>query len=430
MQLRAALSGFLLCMPGVVAGDWLQWRGPHFNGVAEGDAPVEWSDTKNVAWKTPLPGRAFSTPVVAGDRVFITNAIPAAEPPKEAGTPQRGPGGGSGAGIEHKLVVMALDRRTGKSLWQQTAATVMPHEGYHQRYGSFASYAPVTDGRHVWALFGSYGLYCYDVDGALKWKKELPKMKMKMSFGEGGAAVLHGSRLILNLDQESGSFIAVLDKTTGKELWRKDRDELSSWSTPLVVNDGGRQHIVVSATGKVRAYDLETGDVVWECGGLGANVIPAPVVSDGIVIVMSGFRNPNLLAIRLGRKGDLTGTDAIVWTNQRGNSYTPSPVLYEGKLYFVTDNGMLSCFDAATGKAYYQQQRLPKAYNFKASPVAAGGKLYLATEEGDVVVVKLGEKFEVAATNAFADQSFIASPVIVDGSVLLRSREALYCVRQ
>jgi outer membrane protein assembly factor BamB len=264
----------------------------------------------------------------------------------------------------------------------------------------------------------------------LKWKKELPKMKMKMSFGEGGSAVLHGSRLILNLDQESGSFITVLDKATGKELWRKERDELSSWSTPLVVSEGVRQHVIVSATGKVRAYDLETGDVIWECAGLGANVIPAPVVSGGIVIVMSGFRNPNLLAIRLGRKGDLTGTDAIVWTNQRGNSYTPSPVLHEGKLYFVTDNGLLSCFDAATGQPYYQQQRLPKAYNFKASPVAAGGKLYLATEEGDVVVVKLGEKFEVVATNSFADQSFIASPAVVDGSLLLRSRDALYCVRQ
>jgi outer membrane protein assembly factor BamB len=430
MRLRAALSGLLFLTPVVLAGDWLQWRGPHFNGVADGDAPVEWSDTKNVAWKTPLPGRGFSTPVVAGERIFLTNAVPVSDPPKETAAPQRGPGGGAGAGVEHKLLVMALDRRTGKVLWQQTAATAMPHEGYHQRYGSFASYAPVTDGKLVWALFGSYGLYCYDVDGALKWKKELPRMKMKMSFGEGGAAVLNGSRLILNLDQESGSFIAVLDKMTGKELWRKDRAELSSWSTPLVVNDGARQHIIVSASGKVRAYDLESGEVVWECAGLGANVIPAPVVSGGLVVVMSGFRDPNLLAIRLGGKGDLTGSDAIVWTNQRGNSYTPSPVLHEGKLYFVTDNGMLSCFDAATGKPYYQQQRLPKAYNFKASPVAAGGKLYLATEEGDVVVVRLGEKFEVAATNSFADQSFIASPVVVDGAIYLRSREGLYCVRQ
>lgn len=430
MRFRAAFSGLLLFAPVVPGGDWLQWRGPHFNGVADSDAPVEWSDTKNIAWKLPIPGRGFSTPVIAGDRIFLTTAVPLSEPPKEAAAPQRGPGGGAGAGIEHRLLVMALDRRTGKVLWQQTAATAMPHEGYHQRYGSFASYAPVSDGKHVWALFGSYGLYCYDVEGALKWKKELPRMKMRNAFGEGGAAVLNGSRIILNLDQESGSYIAALDKMTGKELWRKDREEISSWSTPLVVNVGARQHVVVSASSKVRAYDVESGDVVWECAGLGANVIPAPVVSGGLVVVMSGFRDPNLLAIRLGGKGDLTGTDAIVWTNQRGNSYTASPVLHEGKLYFVTDNGMLSCFDAATGKPYYQQQRLPKAYNFKASPVAAGGKLYLATEEGDVVVVRLGEKFEVAGTNSFTDQSFIASPLVVDGAMYLRSREALYCVRQ
>ncbi|HEY3439096.1 MAG TPA: PQQ-binding-like beta-propeller repeat protein [Paludibaculum sp.] len=398
----------LLTLSAASAADWLQWRGPHFNGVADGDAPTEWSDTKNVAWKVPIAGRGFSTPVIAGKRIFLTTAIPKSD-----------------AASEHKFVVMALDRDTGKVLWEKTAIEAVPHERYHARYGSYASYAPITDGKHVWAHFGSWGLYCYDLDGNLVWKKELPKMRMKMAFGEGGAPALAGDRMILALDQESGSIIVALDMNTGKELWRKERAELSSWSTPLVVQD----QVIVSASNKVRAYDIASGEVVWECGGLGMNVIPAPVVADGLVIVMSGFRSPNLLAIKLDRKGDLTGTDAVVWTNQRGNSYTAAPVLHGGILYNVTDNGMLNAVRAADGEIFYRQQRLPKAYNFKASPVAANGKLYLATEEGDVVIVKLGEKYEVLATNTLADQFFVASPVIVDGALYLRSATTLYCIR-
>jgi outer membrane protein assembly factor BamB len=406
-MLRTGILG-LLSLSAVWAGDWLNWRGPHFNGVADGDAPTEWSDTKNVAWKTPIAGRGFSTPVIAGKRIFLTTAIPKTD-----------------AAGEHRFVIMALDRDSGKVLWEQTAIEAAPHERYHQRYGSYASYAPITDGKHVWAMFGSWGLYCYDLDGKLVWKKELPKMRMRNAFGEGGSPVIAGDRMILMLDQEAGSFITALDKNTGKELWRKDRDEVSTWSTPLVVND----LVIVSATNKVRAYNIANGDVVWECGGLGVNVIPMPVLADNLVIVMSGFRSPNLLAIKLGGKGDLTGTDAVVWTNQRGNSYTAAPVVHGGILYNVTDNGMLNAVRASDGEIYYRQQRLPKAYNFKASPVAANGKLYLATEEGDVVIVKLGEKYEVLATNTLTDQFFVASPVIVDGALFLRSAQALYCIR-
>jgi len=406
-MLRTGILG-ILSLSAVWAGDWLNWRGPHFNGVADGDAPTEWSDTKNVAWKIPVAGRGFSTPVIAGKRIFLTTAIPKTD-----------------AAGEHKFVIMALDRDTGKVLWERTAIEAVPHERYHQRYGSYASYAPITDGKHVWAMFGSWGLYCYDLEGKLVWKKELPKMRMRNAFGEGGGPAIAGERMILMLDQEAGSFITALDKNTGKELWRKDRDEVSTWSTPLVIND----LVVVSATNKVRAYNIANGEVVWECGGLGVNVIPMPVVADNLVIVMSGFRSPNLLAIKLGGKGDLTGTDAVVWTNQRGNSYTAAPVVHGGILYNVTDNGMLNAVRASNGELFYRQQRLPKAYNFKASPVAANGKLYLATEEGDVVIVKLGEKYEVVATNTLTDQFFVASPVIVDGALYLRSATTLYCIR-
>lgn len=419
--------------------DWPRWRGPMNNGVARGDVPAEFGVEKNLAWKLDIPGRGFSSPVMWGGKVFVTTAVPieaavaaAVTPPAGEAPPRRGgPGGGAGAGKEYKFVVMAVDAKSGKVIWERVAKTATPHEGYHQRYGSFASNSPVTDGKHVIAFFGSRGLYCYDMDGKLVWEKQFSPMRMRNQFGEGSAAVLHGNRLLLNFDQESGSFIVALDKTTGKELWRKERDEVSSWAPPFVVKVDGREQVILPATAKVRAYDIENGEVIWECGGLGTNVIPAPVViDDKLVIVMSGHREPNLLAIKLGRKGDLTGTDAVVWTNQRGNSYTPSPVLHEGKLYMLTDNGMLSCFDAATGKAHYAQQRLPQPYNFKASPVAVNGKLYLSAENGDVIVVKMGEKFEILATNSFPDHVFIASPAVSDGSIYLRSDKSLFCVRQ
>ncbi len=415
---------------------WPQWRGPFGNGMAKGDAPTEWSDTKNVAWKTPIPGRGHSTPVIWGDRIFLTTAVPTGKTTgATAAAPQQGRrggfgGGGAATGQEHRFVVLCLDRKTGKTLWEQAVKVATPHEGYHQRYGSFASNSPITDGERVYAFFGSRGLFCYDLDGRLLWKKEYPPLQMKMQFGEGSAPTLSGERLILNVDHEAASFIVALDKKNGNELWRTARDETSSWSTPLVVEHQGRRQIVVSASSKVRAYDLQTGKLLWDCAGLGANAIPAPVAQNGIVYVMTGFRNPNLMAIRLDRQGDLTGSDAVLWTNQRGNSYTPSPVLDDNKLYFLTDSGMLSCLNATTGQPYYQQQRLPKPANFKASPVGAAGKLYLATEDGDVVVVKMGERFEVLATNTLGNQGFIASPVIAEGSLYLRSQEALYCIRQ
>ncbi len=411
------IAGLLLTMAALWAADddWSRWRGPDANGMARGDAPTEWGDAKNVAWRTPIPGRGFSSPVLWGDRIFVTTAVPTQN---------------AAAGNEHKFVVLCLDRNSGKVLWERVATVATPHEGYHNRYGSFASNSPITDGKHVYAFFGSRGLYAYNLDGKLAWQKDFPPLRISNSFGEGSAPTLDGDTLYVAQDHQGESFLMALDRNTGKELWRVPRDERSSWSQPTVLTHNGRKQLVVSASSKVRSYDPATGKVIWECSGLGSNVIPAPVASDGLVFVMSGHRNPNALAIRLGREGDLTGTDAVVWTNDRGNSYTPSPVLDDNKLYFVSDNGLLSCLNFLTGEAYYRQQRLPKPYNFKASPVGANGKLYLATEDGDVVVVKMGETFEVLATNTLTDQSFVASPAIAGGSLYLRSREALYCIRK
>ena len=410
---------------------WPYWRGPAADGMAVGDAPLHWSDTQNIKWKADIPGRGHSSPVIWGDKIFVTTAIKNGPPDPPPAPGSKPPLVTSGPQAEHSFDVICLDRKTGKILWQRTATKAVPHEGYQGTYGSFASNSPVTDGKHVYAFFGSRGIYCYDMKGNLVWKKDFGvQMRMRMSFGEGMAPVISGDRLILVFDSEGDSFMAVLDKNSGKEIWRVDRDEKSNWAAPFVYEFGGKKQILVSATKKVRSYDFETGKVIWECAGLGLNTIPQPVRQDDMVFVMTGYMNPNLMAIRLGREGDLTGTDAVVWSQTKGNSYTPSPVIYDNKLYVLADSGMISCYNAKTGEPYYHQQRLPKAYSFKASPVGANGKLYLASENEDVIVLRMGEKFEVLATNTLADQMFIATPAIVDGEIFLRGQNKLFCIHE
>jgi outer membrane protein assembly factor BamB len=428
-----ALLAVVSIPPAAVAENWASWRGPSDNGMAESDAPTKWSDTENVKWKAEIPGKGHSSPVVWGDRIFLTTAIQVGTPPPAPAEPEGGRRGGGGAGplVEHRFDVLCIDRTNGKILWQKTATAATPHEGYHRQYGSFASNSPVTDGEHVFAFFGSRGIYAYDLDGNLKWKKDFDvRMEMHLAFGEGIAVVLEGDALLLTYDHKGDSFLTALNKSTGEELWRVERDEISNWAAPLVVEHDGRKQVVVAATQKVRGYDFETGKLIWEAAGLGMNTIPTPVQQGDLVLVMSGYRDPNLMAIRLGRTGDLTGTDAIVWSETRGTSYTPSPVLHEGKLYMLTDRGMLSCLNAETGEPFYHQVRLPEGHSFKASPVGAAGKLYLASEEGDVIVVKMGPELEVIATNTLKDQIFIASPAIVNGEIFLRGQSTLFCISE
>jgi len=431
----------LLTCPVLIAATdpaaWPKWRGPNETGVARGAAPVEWSDTKNVVWKTAIPGRGHSSPVLWGDLVFLTTAVPTAPMPGQGGGGApggggggRGAGGGYASGIEHKFIAMALDRKTGKVVWEKTLATATPHEGYHFRYGSFASNSPVTDGKLVYAFFGSRGIYALDLKGNLVWTKTFGNMRMRLAFGEGVPTVLDADRLLLNFDQEDGSYLLALDKATGKEIWKIEREEVSSWAPPTVVTVGGRKQIIVAATAKVRAYDYQTGKLIWQCAGLGTNVIPAPVIHNNTVIVMSGHRDPNRMAIKLGRDGELTGTDAVVWQNTKGNSYTASPVLHDGKLYFVTDNGILSAINATTGELLYTERLPGEAYSLKSSPVAANGNLYISTEQGDILVVKMSDKFELLATNKMGDEFFIATPAIADGEMYVRGRNMLYLIRQ
>ena len=419
------LAAALAAAPAVQPAGWWQWRGPFNTGMAVGSAPLQWSDGTGVRWKTAIPGRGHSTPVVVGDRLFLTTAIPTGRGSEPVGR-SRGGGGGAAAGLEHRFEVIAIHRATGAIAWQRTASVAMPHEGYHGTYGSFASNSPVTDGQRVFAFFGSRGLFAYSPHGELLWQKDFgTKLRMDGAFGEGTAPVLHDGRLLVLFDHLERGFLAVLDAATGRELFRIPRPERHNWAAPFVATHDGRRQIVVNGE-TTRGYDYNSGAELWRADGLGENSVPQAVQHGDRVFVMSGHTIKMLMAIRLGRRGDLTGTDAISWSTPRGVSYRPSPLLHDSKLYVVSDAGLVSCLDADTGRALWGPERLPKPYTFKASPVDAGGRIYLATEEGDVVVLRLADKFEVLATNTLQDQSFIASPVVVDGSIYLRSRTHLF----
>jgi len=444
------LPGFaMLCCAGVLQGassfdeNWPQWRGPENTGVApKADPPTEWSETRNVSWKVRIPGSGSATPVIWNNQVFVQTAVPtgkkieptaqADSPPPPADQPGRRGRGGSGGGQKptevYQFVILSLDRATGKVLWQQTAREEVPHEGYRQGDGSFASPSALTDGEHVFAYFGSRGLYCYDMNGKLQWSRDFGDMRIALGFGEGSSPTLYKDTLIVNWDHEGDDFIVALNKETGKELWRQPRDERTSWSTPLVVEHDGKAQVVTDATGKIRSYDVATGKLVWECAGLTRNVIPSPVADKEMVYCTSGFQGNALLAIRLGRTGDLTDSDAIAWRHNKSTPYVPSPLLYGDKLYvFASNNGVLSCFDARSGRVLIDAERLEALPGVYASPVGAGGRVYLVGRNGATVVIKQSDKFEALATNHL-DEKFDASPAIVGKELFLRGKEYLYCI--
>ena len=408
---------------------WPQWRGPHFKGVSTtANPPVTWSETKNIAWKVPLPGRGNSTPGVWGDRLFVTSAVPAGV----TGEAQHAPRGGLPQRGMHRFVVLALDRKTGKTLWERTAREQEPHEASHFENGTWASGSPITDGQRLFAYFESFGLYAYDLDGKRLWEKDFGDKRMRNEFGEGSTPVLHGDTLVVVWDHLNGqSFVTAIDARDGKELWRVARKEIDTWATPIVVEANGRPQVVVPAMERVRAYDLASGNVVWESDGLTMNTIPSPVFEDGILFLMSGFRGNDLKAIRVAdAKGNIDGTGAILWTMDRDTPYVPSPLLYDGILYFLkSNNGILTALDAKTGKPHYSQQRLDGVPNVFASPVAARGRVYLPGREGATAVIMSGPAFEVLATNML-DDSVDASPALVDNMMYLRGYKSLYAVAE
>ncbi|HEY1306210.1 MAG TPA: PQQ-binding-like beta-propeller repeat protein [Vicinamibacterales bacterium] len=408
---------------------WAQWRGPHATGSSTtADPPIEWSETKNVRWKIEIPGRGSSSPVVWGDRLFVSTAVPAGI----EGPAQHAPRGGANPRGRHRFILMAFDRKTGKTLWERVAREQEPHEGSHFENGTWASGSPITDGERVYAYFESFGLYAYDMDGTLLWEKDLGDKRMRQEFGEGSTPALHGNTLVIVWDHIGGeSFVVALDKRDGKELWRVPHKEIDTWATPLIVNVNGRPQAIVPAMERVRSYDLETGALVWESDGLTMNAIPSPVYGDGLVFLMSGFRGNDLKAVRVAdAKGNIDGTSAIVWTLDRDTPYVPSPVLADGVLYFLKSNsGILSAFDAKSGTPHYTNQRLDGVPNVFSSPVAAKGRVYVPGREGTTIVIRSGQKYEVLAKNTL-DDGFDASPALVDNELYLRGYRYLYAIAQ
>jgi outer membrane protein assembly factor BamB len=392
--------------------NWPQWRGPAGNGlVAHGDPPVHWDESRNIKWKVALPGLGHATPVIWEDRIFVLSAVPPA-----------------GGGKQHSFVTLCLDRHTGRTLWQRIAREDVPHQEI-QPTNSHSSGSPVTDGEHVIVSFGSYGLYCYDLDGRLVWEKNLGKVNV--TWGEGSSPALAGSVVVVVQDSNDGSRVYAFDKATGKELWTHARDEESSWTTPFVHQRGGKTEVIINGAKAVRSYDPGTGELIWQCSGLGVNVVPMVVVDGGIVYAMSGQRTtPAAMAVRLGRTGDLTGTDAVVWKINKGTPYVASPLLYDGLLYFFQHTTpVMTCLDAATGEPHFSQRRLPGLTGVYASPVGVNGRIYVAGLDGTTLVLEKSRELKIVATNKL-DDGFAASPAVVGNELYLRGRSHLYCIAQ
>jgi outer membrane protein assembly factor BamB len=405
---------------------WPWWRGPLGNGVSpDGDPPVRWSERENVRFKLAIDGDGLATPIVWGDRIYVLSAV-ALDGAGKVGGPARKPSETLLA--KQRFLVTAYDRHDGSLEWQRVAVERVPHEGHHQESG-WATASPVTDGERLYAHFGSAGTFAYTLEGELVWKVDLGDMTTRLGYGEGSSPALWGDTLIINWDHEGDSFVVALDKRTGKERWRKDRPgELTSWSTPLIVEHEGRVHVIVAAGGRTRGYDIRNGDVLWSLSGLGMNAIPTPSYDAGILYLASGkMDSPRMLAVDLhGAKGDLDGSRAVLWTRDRDTPYVSSPLLYRGQIYFFKHvTSLLTAVDAATGATRFVE-RLGFG-NVFASPVAAAGRIYVLGRDGKALVLASGPRLQILAENQL-DDGFDASPVVVGGTLYLRGRRFLYAV--
>lgn len=428
-------SVLLLCQLNIHAAspadNWGQWRGPEHNGVSRtATPPVEWSEEKNVQWKATLPGSGNSAPIIWGDKLFFLTSINTGkiDPllPKPEDQPKR-VFGITFPNTTYQLVVLCLDRNTGRELWRRTVKELIPHEGHHKD-ASFASSSPVTDGERLYCWFGSSGLFCFDLDGKLLWERDLGKVHVGASLGEGTSPALHDGRLVVVRDHSRQSYIETLDAKSGKTLWKKDRDEGNTWATPAIVKHSGVTQVITGGSKRIRSYDLSSGEIVWECGGLTGNAIPCPVIQEDHVICMTGYQGHVALAIPLSSTGDITGSKKIIWSHDRGTPYIPSPLLYDGLVWFNQSNqGLWTCLDANTGETHVDRERLPGIRNIYSSPVGADGRIYATGRDGTTLVLKRDKALNVLATNKL-DDSINASPALVGDQFYLRGDRFLYCL--
>ncbi len=432
IRLNALFTGIAMAtmMSGVAhAEHWPEWRGPNGLGVvAAGAPPLQWSETENVKWKTSLPGRGQSTPIIWGDRIFIQNAVSVGE---DNGKVRSAFGFGAPPSkkvtVPYRFLVICLDRNTGDILWETEVAKTLPHEGHHPS-ASLAPYSPVTDGEHVWVSYGSRGVYCLDFDGAIVWQAEARQRKMAGRFGETSSPILTEDAVVVLSDHEGPSQIIAYDRKTGETLWSQERDEESSWSTPTLAKVGDREEIITSASKYIRSYDARTGELIWKCRGLTGCAAPSPVVVDGVVYCTTGFRGSSTMAIQLGHEGDLTGTDAVIWNNRKIGSNVPTPLVVDNRMYvFRGYAGQLTCFDVHTVETYYDRERVEGIKELYASPIAVNGHIYIAGREGTTTVIRASDSMEVVASNKL-DAVLDGSPVVIGDTIFLRGLSEIYCI--
>ncbi len=419
--------------------NWPQFRGPDARGISANSAlPDHWSPTENVAWKTDIPGRGWSSPVVWGDRLFLTTVINTgtSEAPKK-GLYFGGNRPDPPAAI-HRWKVFCLNLQTGAIEWQHQVHQGKPATAIHLK-NSFASETPVTDGQHVYCYFGNVGLYCFDMRGKPLWNKPMPPRKMRYGWGTAASPVLHKNHLYLVNDNDEESFLLALDKQTGQEVWRIARDEKSNWSTPFVWQNNLRTEIVTLGSGKVRSYDL-SGQLLWWLEGMSSITIATPYEHDGLLYISSGYvadRMKPIYAIRPGGDGDIsltgkeTSNDFIVWSQLAKGPYNPSTLIYGDRLYVLYDFGLLACLNTRDGSIVYDRTRLPRGRAFTASPWGANGKVFCLNEDGVTFVVRAGDEFELLHKNALADDDMaMATPALAGDRLLIRTSARVYCIKK
>jgi outer membrane protein assembly factor BamB len=422
-------------------GSWPSFRGPRASGVADGQhLPDEWNGTtgKNVLWRTPIPGLGHSSPIVWGDRIFVTTAV------SSRGTDTFKPGlYGDGDASEdrspHRWVIRAIDRRSGKTVWERVAYEGEPLDKRHIK-STYASSTPATDGRIVVASFGSQGVHAYDVNGTFRWKVDVGRLDLgaydipTFEWGPASSPIIWGGLVLLQYDTQADSFLLALDAATGKTVWKTDRDEFPSWGTPTIAMTSAGAELVTNASKFIRGYDPRTGKELWRLGGSSKITAPTPIFADGLFVIASG-RAPErpIFVVRPGGRGDLTlkegstSSGTIVWSRTGRGSYMPTPLVYRGVLYVLANNGVFDAYDLQSGKEIYRQ-RLPQVGSgFSASPVAADGKIYLSNEDGEMLVVTAGPAFEHVATNSMGEL-LMATPALSSGVMYVRSSTSLSAV--
>jgi len=419
--------------PAAFEDNWPQWRGPGGLGIAEGTYPDTWSATENIAWKTEIPGRGHSSPVVWGDRIFLTTSIVGEEIPGRTAPDHLGfdlqPGylhpDSVGVDYAHELRVLAVDAVSGDIVWERTVHEGPVYDNRHRK-NTYASATVATDGERVYASFESEGLYAFDFDGDLVWSVSFGGMA-KAGLGPGTSPILYEDLLILQGDQEmgAGSFIAGLERATGEIVWKAERSNRRSWATPLLVEAGGRTELLASGAEAVIAYDPATGAELWHTDGTQSHPIPSFVAGGGLVFATAGSQRKVAMALRPGADHE---EDRIAWRYNKGTAYVPSPIFYDDYFYLMTDRGIVTCLDIQTGAVVYEGGRVPVPATFTASPVAFDGKILLTSEDGDTFVLRAGPVHEIIRTNALGEPVF-ASPALAGGVIYIRGAQHLFAIK-